>query len=112
MIPSTLNHQLFLRPSRQARHRHGRPQRRHHLDLSVQFDLLSTITTPNPGTLGGSPQTTITYYNPMLQATNVVQPDGTSVTSEYYPTGQLKRQYGSAPTRSATATTTPAGSSP
>jgi hypothetical protein len=31
----------------------------------------------------------------MLQATNVVQPDGTSVTSEYYPTGQLKRQYGS-----------------
>jgi RHS repeat-associated protein len=58
-------------------------------------DLLSTITTPNPGTLGGSPQTTITYYNPMLQATNVVQPDGTSVTSEYYPTGQLKRQYGS-----------------
>ena len=53
------------------------------------------MTTPNPGTLGGSPQTTLTYYNPMLQATNVVQPDGTSVTSEYYLTGELKRQYGS-----------------
>jgi RHS repeat-associated protein len=58
-------------------------------------DLVRSITTPNPGTLGGSPQTTIFYYNLMLQATNIVQPDGTSVTSEFYPTGQLKRQYGS-----------------
>ena len=48
-----------------------------------------------PARLEAPRQTTITYYNPMLQATNVVQPDGTSVTSEFYPTGQLKRQYGS-----------------
>jgi RHS repeat-associated protein len=31
----------------------------------------------------------------MLQATNVVNPDNTSVTTEYYLTGELKRQYGS-----------------
>ncbi len=31
----------------------------------------------------------------MLQATNIVQPDGTSVTFEYYLTRELKRQYGS-----------------
>jgi hypothetical protein len=31
----------------------------------------------------------------LLQVTNVVQPDGTSVTSEYNLTGELKRQYGS-----------------
>jgi hypothetical protein len=58
-------------------------------------DLVTSMTTPSPGTLGGSPQTTITYYNQMLQPTNVVNPDGTSVTTEYYLTGQLKRQYGS-----------------
>jgi len=58
-------------------------------------DLVTSVTTPNPGTLGGTPQTTATYYNNMLQATNVLQPDGTSVTSEYYLTGELKRQYGS-----------------
>ena len=58
-------------------------------------DLVASVTTPNPGTLGGSPQTTLTYYNNLLQATNVVQPDGTSVISEYYLTGELKRQYGS-----------------
>ncbi len=58
-------------------------------------DLVSSVTTPNPGTLGGSPQTTTTYYNPMLQATSVVNPDGTSVTSQYYFTGELEGQYGS-----------------
>jgi YD repeat-containing protein len=31
----------------------------------------------------------------MLEATNVVQPDGTSVTTEFLPTGQLKKTYGS-----------------
>ena len=30
----------------------------------------------------------------MLQATNVVYPDGAGVTSEFYPTGELKRNYG------------------
>ncbi len=57
-------------------------------------DLISSITTPNPGS-GGSAQTTTTYYNKMLQATNVVQPDGTSVFSEYLLTGELKKTYGS-----------------
>jgi RHS repeat-associated protein len=58
-------------------------------------DLLISVTSPNPGTLGGSPQTTTTLYNPMLQATNVVNPDGTSITTDYYLTGELKRNYGS-----------------
>ena len=31
----------------------------------------------------------------MLQATNLVQPDGTSLTNEYWPSGLLKRTYGS-----------------
>jgi YD repeat-containing protein len=31
----------------------------------------------------------------MLQATNILFPDGTSVTTEYHPTGELKRNYGS-----------------
>ena len=58
-------------------------------------DLATSVTTPNPGTLGGSAQITLTCYNQMLQATNVVQPDGTAVTAEYYQTGELKKQYGS-----------------
>jgi RHS repeat-associated protein len=58
-------------------------------------DLVTSVTTPNPGTLGASPQTTLTYYNPMLQATNVVQPDGTSVVSTYLLTGELGLQSGS-----------------
>jgi RHS repeat-associated protein len=58
-------------------------------------DLVTSTTTPNPGVPGGNAQTTTTYYNPMLQATNVVQPDGGSVSMEYYLTGQLKRQFGS-----------------
>jgi hypothetical protein len=51
--------------------------------------------TPNPGTPGGAPQTTATFYNKLLQATNVVSSEGTGVTTEYYLTGELKRQYGS-----------------
>ena len=57
-------------------------------------DQVQTSTTPVPAT-GQSAQTTITWYNNMLQATNVMNPDGTSVTTEYYLTGELKRQYGS-----------------
>jgi RHS repeat-associated protein len=57
-------------------------------------DLLATVTTPNPGN-GGAAQTTTTYYNKMLQATNVVQPDGASVFSIYYPGGPLAETYGS-----------------
>ena len=37
----------------------------------------------------------ITCYNQMLQATNVVQPDGTSVTNIYLQTGLLGETYGS-----------------
>jgi len=58
-------------------------------------DLVTSVTTPNPGTLGGAPQTTTTYYNTTLQATNVVQPDGTSVVTEYHPTGEIKKTWGS-----------------
>ncbi len=57
-------------------------------------DQVATVTTPVPAS-GQSAQTTTTYYNKMLQATNVVQPDNTSVFSEYWQTGELKRQYGS-----------------
>jgi RHS repeat-associated protein len=57
-------------------------------------DQVISVTTPAPGT-GGSAQTTTAAYNPMLQATNVVQPDGTSVTSEYALSGELKKTYGS-----------------
>jgi YD repeat-containing protein len=58
-------------------------------------DLVTNVITPNPGTLGGSPETTTTSYNMMLQPTGVVQPDGTSVTTVYLLTGELGLQYGS-----------------
>ena len=57
-------------------------------------DQAAAVTTPAPGT-GQSAQTTTSYYNAMLQATNVVQPDGASVTNEYFTTGLLKKTYGS-----------------
>ncbi len=58
-------------------------------------DLPISVTTPNPGTLGGVPQVTYTYYDVMSRATNVVQPDRTTVTNEFYPSGLLKRSHGS-----------------
>ena len=58
-------------------------------------DLVFTATTPNPGTPGGTPQTTTTYYNKMLQATNMQNPDATSAYTEYWLTGETKRNYGS-----------------
>ena len=57
-------------------------------------DLVASTTTPSPGTIGAAPQTTRSYYNQMLQATNVVQPDGASAFTDYYQLGQQKRQYG------------------
>ena len=57
-------------------------------------DLASSVTTPAPGP-GQSPQTSLTYYNSMLQPTGFVNADGASVTNEYYLTGELKRNYGS-----------------
>ena len=56
-------------------------------------DLVATNTTPNPG--GGSPEVTVTSYNNMLQATGVLQPDGTTVSSVYLLTGELGQQSGS-----------------
>ena len=70
-------------------------------------DLVQSVTTPSPGASGGFPQTTTTYYDKMLRATNVLQPDGASVFTEYYSTGEIKRNYGAAPTRSLTVTITP-----
>jgi RHS repeat-associated protein len=57
-------------------------------------DLVSSVTTPSPATLGAGPQTTSTSYDLLLRATNVVNPDGTSTTTEFYPSGDIKRQYG------------------
>jgi RHS repeat-associated protein len=57
-------------------------------------DLIASVTTPNPGTLGAAAQQTVTYYNAMLQATNVVQPDGRSVFSQYFPNGLLQKTWG------------------
>jgi RHS repeat-associated protein len=57
-------------------------------------DLVTSVTMPNPGATGGSPQTTLTYYNRMQQATNVVQPDGAHVYTEYFLTGELKKTWG------------------
>ncbi|HYG23206.1 MAG TPA: hypothetical protein VEH04_10525, partial [Verrucomicrobiae bacterium] len=44
---------------------------------------------------GQGQQVTVTHYNKMLQATNVVHPDGTSSITEYHKTGELKKTYGS-----------------
>lgn len=57
-------------------------------------DLMESVSSPDPGTPGGAPQITRTYYNKMLQATNVVQSDGASVFTEYHPTGELKKSWG------------------
>jgi RHS repeat-associated protein len=57
-------------------------------------DLISSVTSPNPGN-GGAAQTTTTYYNPSQQVTNVMNPDGTSVITEYLPTGELLQTHGS-----------------
>ena len=48
---------------------------------------VSSVPTPNPGTPGGAPQTTTTAYNNLLQATSMLNPDGTAITSDYYLTG-------------------------
>jgi RHS repeat-associated protein len=58
-------------------------------------DLTSTLTTPNPIGFPWGSQTTTTYYDKMLRATNVVNPDGASVFSEFHLTGELKRNFGS-----------------
>lgn len=57
-------------------------------------DLVSSVTTPSPGN-GQSAETTTTYYNRVLEATNVLQPDGTSIYNVYLLTGDLALRYGS-----------------
>ena len=57
-------------------------------------DLIASVTTPNPGPLAGSAQTTLTHCDKMLRATNVIQPDGGSIISEFFLTGELKKTYG------------------
>jgi len=57
-------------------------------------DQIVSVATPPPGN-GQPAQTTTTYYNKMLQATNIVQPDGTSVTNKFFQTGLLEKTLGS-----------------
>lgn len=57
-------------------------------------DLVSSVTTPNPGA-GGSAETTTAYYSPMLEVTNINNSDNTSVTNLYYLTGDLEQTSGS-----------------
>ena len=56
---------------------------------------MTSVTTPNPGGLGGSPQITTTLYDNMMRPYSVIQPDGTTVSSDYLLTGELGLQYGS-----------------
>ncbi len=57
-------------------------------------DLVQTSTTPAPGG-GQTAQVTTTWYDTMLRATNIVQPDNTSVTNRYDVTGLLTNICGS-----------------
>lgn len=57
-------------------------------------DLVTSVTTPSPGSLGMVPQVTTTVYNTMLQATSVIQPDGASVNNSYLLTGELGQTSG------------------
>jgi RHS repeat-associated protein len=58
-------------------------------------DLLTSTTTPDPAVPGGSAQTIATYYNQMLQATNIINPDGTGITNRYSLAGMLTNTAGS-----------------
>ncbi len=57
-------------------------------------DLVATHTEPAPGTGVGGPATSITY-DAALRPVQLVRPDGTVVTNEYFPSGLLKRLTGS-----------------
>jgi RHS repeat-associated protein len=61
-------------------------------------DQLHTVTTPDPDTTqsgpGYDPQTTTYGYDAAGRQSTVTQPDGGVVTTEYYPTGQVKKTYG------------------
>lgn len=57
-------------------------------------DQVVSITTPPPGT-GAAAQTTTTYFDAMSRATNIVQPDGTSINNIFSLRGELIRTSGS-----------------
>jgi RHS repeat-associated protein len=57
-------------------------------------DQVVSVTTPAPGN-GAPAQTTTTQYDNMVRATNVVQPDGTSVMKVFSPRGEVIRSSGS-----------------
>jgi len=57
-------------------------------------DQLTSVTTPPPG-IGQGSQTTTTYFDNMGRATNVFLADLTTVTNEYYLTGELRKTFGS-----------------
>jgi RHS repeat-associated protein len=57
-------------------------------------DLVTTNTTPAPAT-GQSAQTTTTAYDTSLRAWKITQPDGTSLTNKFAPTGLLTNTCGS-----------------
>lgn len=57
-------------------------------------DRITAITNP-PAAVGQSSLVAQTYYDSMGRATNVVQPDGTSLYTSYYSSGLPKRTWGS-----------------
>ncbi len=57
-------------------------------------DEVSTTTTPAPGN-GQSAETTTTLYDNRLRPYSVIQPDGTTVNTEYLPTGEKALEFGS-----------------
>jgi YD repeat-containing protein len=57
-------------------------------------DRVVTVTTPAPGT-GQGPQTTTSYYDNLGRVWKTVNPDGTSVSNQYYTSGLLYQTSGS-----------------
>lgn len=57
-------------------------------------DLVETVTAP-PSEDGVPAQVTTVKYSNLLQSTNTIQPDGASVYTEYLPTGQIRKNWGS-----------------
>jgi RHS repeat-associated protein len=58
-------------------------------------DQVISVTTPNPGSIPGAPQTTANSYDTQMRPTGFLYADGTSLTNVYYPTGLIQSNYGS-----------------
>ena len=58
------------------------------------YDQLVQVTAPSLGD-GQNPQVTSTQYDAFGKPWIITQPDGSSMTNEYHPTGLLKKTYGS-----------------